>query len=342
MSLPLPRWLPRLLLTTALPLTASAQGPVYGPELQGFEYPYTLKHFAFESQGKSLQMGYMDVAAQGKANGRSVVLMHGKNFCGATWESSIKALSDAGYRVIAPDQIGFCTSSKPDNYQYTFQQLASNTQQLLKALGIQKATLLGHSTGGMLATRYALQYPENVEQLAMVNPIGLEDWKALGVPYRTVDQWYARELKLSADGIRTYERNTYYGGRWKPEFDRWVDMLAGLNTGSGHTQVAWNSALIYDMIFTQPVYYEFHNLKMPTLLLIGTSDSTAIGSDIASPEVKAKIGHYDLLGKRVAKLIPHSTLIEFPGMGHAPQMEEPEKFHQALLTWLSKSSPTGK
>ena len=339
MSLTPFRWLPGLLLTAALPVIAHAEGPEYGPELQGFEYPYTVKHFAFESQGKSLQMGYMDVAAHGKANGRSVVLMHGKNFCGATWDSSIKALSEAGYRVIAPDQIGFCTSSKPDHYQYSFQQLATNTQQLLKALGIQKASVLGHSTGGMLATRYALQYPDQVEQLALVNPIGLEDWKALGVPYRTVDQWYERELKLTADGIRTYERNTYYGGRWKPEFDRWVDMLAGLNKGPGHTQVAWNSALIYDMIFTQPVYYEFKDLKMPTLLLIGTSDTTAIGSDIAPPEVKAKLGHYDVLGKQVAKLIPRSTLVEFPGMGHAPQMEEPAQFHQALLAWLNNTNP---
>ena len=91
--------------------------------------------------------------------------------------------------------------------------------------------------------------------------------------------------------------------------------------------------------FTQPVYYEFQNLKMPTLLLIGTSDTTAIGSDIAPPEVKAKIGHYDVLGKQVAGMIPQSTLVEFPGMGHAPQMEEPARFHQALLAWLNKTNP---
>jgi pimeloyl-ACP methyl ester carboxylesterase len=78
---------------------------------------------------------------------------------------------------------------------------------------------------------------------------------------------------------------------------------------------------------------------MPTLLLIGTSDTTAIGSDIASPEVKAKIGHYNVLGKQVVKLIPQSTLVEFPGMGHAPQMEEPAQFHQALLGWLDKHNP---
>ncbi len=148
--------------------------------MEGFEYPYTLKHFAFQSQGQSLQMGYIDVPAQGKVNGRTVVLMHGKNFCAATWGDSIKVLSEAGYRVIAADQVGFCTSSKPEHYQYSFQQLASNTQALLKALGVQKAVVLGHSTGGMLATRYALQFPDEVERLAMVNPIGLEDSESLG------------------------------------------------------------------------------------------------------------------------------------------------------------------
>ncbi len=315
--------------------TAPVFAATYGPELQGFQYPYPVEHFAFQSQGKHLQMGYMDVPAKGRANGRSVVLIHGKNFCGATWEGSIKALSEAGYRVIVPDQIGFCSSSKPEHYQYSFQQLATNTHQLLEKLGVRKATLLGHSTGGMLATRYALMYPAQTEQLALVNPIGLEDWKALGVPSLTVDQWYARELKVNADGIRKYQLNTYYVGRWKPEYERWVDMYAGLSNGPGHKLVAWNSALIYDMIFTQPVYYEFKHLPMPTLLLIGTSDNTAIGKDLATPAVKAKLGDYQVLGKQVAKLIPHATLVEFPGLGHAPQMEEPAKFHQALLQGLN-------
>lgn len=322
---------------------AAEQSPVYGPELQGFDYPYTLQHYPFESQGKALQMGYMDVPAAGKANGHTLVLMHGKNFCAATWETSIKALSAAGYRVIAPDQIGFCTSSKPEQYQYSFQQLAINTHALLDKLGIKQASILGHSTGGMLATRYALLYPEQTERLMLVNPIGLEDWKALGVPYRSVDDWFAREVKLTADGIREYERKTYYAGRWKPEYDRWVSMLAGLNQGAGHNVVAWNSALIYDMIFTQPVYYEFGQLKVPTLLLIGTADTTAIGSDIAPAAVKAKLGHYEVLGKQVAQMIRGAILVEFPGLGHAPQMEQPEAFHQALLSWLSKppSHPAG-
>lgn len=314
----------------------AAESPTYGMQLEGFDYPHPLKHFNFKSQGQDVQMGYMDVPAKGQANGRSVVLMHGKNFCAASWETTLQALSQAGYRVIAPDQIGFCTSSKPGYYQYSFQQLADNTHALLAHLGVKQAIILGHSTGGMLATRYALMYPQQVERLAMVNPIGLEDWKALGVPYRTVDQWYARELKLDAEGVRNYERKTYYAGRWKPEYERWVQMLVGLNKGPGHERVAWNSALIYDMIFTQPVYHEFKDLKMPTLLLIGDQDSTAIGSDIASDEVKARLGKYQELGPQVAKMIPKGELVTFEGLGHAPQIEEPERFHQALIGWLGR------
>ncbi len=328
--------LPAAVLSLFLSSAALAETPSYGPQLQGFDYPYPLKHYAFNSQGEALQMGYMDVAPLGHKNGQTVVLMHGKNFCAATWGDTIKALIGKGYRVIAPDQIGFCTSTKPGHYQYSFQQLATNTHELLKSMNIKKAVIVGHSTGGMLATRYSLMFAPEVSKLVMVNPIGLEDWKAKGVPYRTVDEWYDRELKTSAQSIREYELKTYYVNRWKPEYDRWVDMLAGLNNGPGHKLVAWNSALIYDMIFTQPVVYEFKNLQVPTTLMIGTSDTTAIGSDIAPAVVKAKLGNYKVLGKQAAKLIPHGRLVEFKGLGHAPQMEEPEKFNAALLKILSQ------
>lgn len=329
--------LPGLLLAAAFSTAHAA--PVYGPELEGFTYPHPLQHYRFTSQGEQLQMAYMDVAPRGKANGRTAVLMHGKNFCGATWDSQITALTSAGYRVIAPDQIGFCASSKPAHYQYTFQQLADNTAGLLKQAGVTRAVLVAHSTGGMLATRYALMYPQAVSQLVMVNPIGLEDWKALGVPFRTVDQWNERELKMTADSVRAYEKSTYYGGRWKPEYERWVEMLAGMNQGPGKKLVAWNSALIYDMIFTQPVIYEFPKLTVPTVLMIGDADTTAIGSDIAPPEVKAKLGKYAVLGKQAVALIPGSRLIVFPGMGHAPQMEEPAQFNRQLVEAMDAAAP---
>ncbi|MGF6262083.1 pimeloyl-ACP methyl ester carboxylesterase [Paraburkholderia youngii] len=309
-------------------------GPAYGPELQGFSYPAPVERFEFTSQGVPLQMAYMDVKPA-HANGRTVVLLHGKNFCSATWDTTIRRLSDAGYRVIAPDQIDFCKSSKPEHYQYSFQQLARNTHALLESLGISDVTVVGHSTGGMLAVRYALMYPRETQQLVLVNPIGLEDWKAKGVPSLSVDQWYERELKTSADGIRRYEQATYYAGQWRADYEPWVQMLAGMYRGPGKQIVAWNSALLYDMIYTQPVFYELGQLSMPTLLLIGQKDTTAIGKDAAPPEVRAKLGHYPELGRAAAKAIPHATLVEFAELGHAPQMQDPDAFHKALLDGLA-------
>jgi pimeloyl-ACP methyl ester carboxylesterase len=320
------------------PATASAaagnDGPAYGPELQGFDYPAPVEQYDFTSQGVALHMAYMDIKPV-HPNGRTAVLLHGKNFCAATWEPTIQRLSDAGYRVIAPDQIGFCKSSKPEHYQYSFQQLARNTHALLDALGVSRVTMIGHSTGGMLAIRYALMYPQETQQLVLVNPIGLEDWKAKGVPSLSVDQWYERELKTTADGIRRYEQSTYYAGHWRADYEPWVQMLAGMYRGPGKQIVAWDSALLYDMIYTQPVVYELGELQMPTLLMIGQKDTTAIGKDAASPEVRAQIGHYPELGRLAARTIPHATLVEFADLGHAPQMQDPQAFHKALLDGLA-------
>jgi pimeloyl-ACP methyl ester carboxylesterase len=142
-------------------------------------------------------------------------------------------------------------------------------------------------------------------------------------------------LKTNADGIRRYEQNTYYAGQWSTDYEPWVRMLAGLNAGPGKELVAWNSALLYDMIYTQPVFYELSDISVPTLLMIGDKDNTAIGKDLAPPAVRAELGNYSELGKRATERIPGARLIEFPGLGHAPQIQDPVAFHKALLEGLA-------
>ena len=313
--------------------TVRADTPTYGAELEGFDYPHPVQRFAFESQQQAVSMAYMDVAPSA-ANGQTVVLLHGKNFCGATWEHAISTLSDAGYRVIAPDQIGFCKSTKPAHYQFSLHQLAANTQALLASLKINRAAIVGHSMGGMLAARFALMFPATTSQLLLVNPIGLEDWKAAGVPWRSVDEWYARELTTSFESIKGYQREVYFSGDWKPEYDRWVSMLAGMYAGDDKARVAWSQALTSDMVFTQPVVHEFASISVPTTLFIGQKDRTAIGRDRASDEVKATIGNYPELGKHAAATIRNATLVAFDDLGHSPQVEAPARFEAALLKAL--------
>ncbi|MFE1601249.1 alpha/beta fold hydrolase [Methylobacterium sp. ID0610] len=318
---------------------AGSAGPVraaetYGPELEGFAYPHPVRRHSFTSQGQTLAMAYMDVAPA-QPNGRVAVLLHGKNFCAATWETTIAVLRDAGYRVLALDQVGFCKSTKPAGYQFGFAQLATNTKGLLDALGIGKATIIGHSMGGMLAARYALMFPDTVDQLVMVDPLGLEDWQEKGVPYQTIDAAFAQERKTSFESIKAYQLKFYYNGQWKPEYDRWVRMQAGLYAGPGAERVAWNQAQTSDMVFTQPVVHEFERLRVPTVLVVGDKDRTAPGANRAPAGLAATLGRYDLLGPEVVRLIPDAKLVAFPDLGHSPQVEAPDRFHEALLKALA-------
>lgn len=308
--------------------------PRHGARLEGFEYPHPVRMHAFESQGQRLEMAYLDVAPAGPANGRTAVLLHGKNFCAATWEDTIATLTRAGWRVIAPDQVGFCKSTKPEGYQFSLDQLAWNTRAMLDALGVGRATVIGHSMGGMLAARFALNHADRVDRLVLVNPIGLEDWRAKGVPYAPIDALYANERKTDYAGIKAYQQKHYYRGPWQPRYDRWVRMLAGMYAGPGAPRVAYNQAQTSEMIFTQPVVHEFDRLAVPTLLLIGQHDTTAPGANRAAPEVAKTLGDYRALGRAAAARIRNAKLIEFDDLGHAPHIEAPQRFHRVLLEAL--------
>ena len=328
-----------LVALVALP-AAAQDGLAYGPRLEGYDYPFPVRTFAFESQRQPLEMTYMDVPPTGAANGRTAVLLHGKNFCAATWAPTIAVLAEVGFRVIAIDQIGFCKASKPANYQFSLPQLAANTRGLLDSLDIDRAVVIGHSMGGMLAARFAIQHPDAAERLVLVNPIGLEDWQAEGVPYAPLDTAFASERRTSFDSIKAYQQRVYYDGQWRADYDEPVAMLAGMYAGPGGEIVAWNQAQTSDMIFTQPIAHEFDRIAAPTTLIIGGTDRTAPGANRASPEVQARLGQYPALGRRAAEAIPDAILVEFPGLGHAPQTQDPGRFHEALLKAL-ESTPEG-
>lgn len=302
--------------------------------LENVAYPFPVKYIHLSIQGEPVQLAYMDLKPD-KANGRAVLLLHGKNFNAAYWERTATDLQKEGFRVIMPDQLGFGKSSKPSHIQYSFQLLARNTKSLLDSLQLAKVNILGHSMGGMLATRFALMYPETTEKLILENPIGLEDWKRY-VPYQTVDEWYASELQQNYGKIKKYQLTSYYNNQWKPEYDKWASILAGWTKNKDYPLIAWNSALLYDMIFTQPVCYEFGELKMPTLLIIGQRDRTALGKDKAPKEVQDQLGNYPQLGKETSGKIKNSQLIEIDGVGHLPHIESYEKFIQPLMSFLKK------
>jgi pimeloyl-ACP methyl ester carboxylesterase len=323
-----------LLLCLSFLTQAQSKLEVSGLLLENIKYPFPVKELNLKIQGQDLKMAYMD-AQPAKPNGKTVLLLHGKNFSAAYWEQTATDLLKDGYRVVMPDQIGFGKSSKPTNIQYTFQLLAQNTKAVLDELKVAKITVLGHSMGGMVATRFSLMYPDMVEKLVLENPIGLEDWKTV-VPYQSVDDWYAAELKQDYQKMKDYQLKFYYDNKWKPEYDRWLNINAGWTLNKDYAVIAKNAALTYDMVFTQPVVYEFANLKMPVLLIIGQRDRTALGKGKAPKEVQETLGNYPVLGRETSKKIKNAKLVEIDNVGHLPHIEAYNKFITPLKEFLKK------
>lgn len=325
---------------SAAPPSDAARGVVddgpFPDDLNGsnLTYPWPVKLFRFTSQQQPLEMAFMDVAPPSREAPTAVVL-HGKNFCGPTWHATVDALAAAGYRVVAPDQVGFCKSSKPAAYQFSLSQLAWNTRRLLDALGVANATVVGHSLGGMLAAHFALQYPDAVDRLVLVAPVGLEDYVQQGVPYVTVDDLLAAEAAASYQSIHRYERDVYYVGRWRPAYDTWVRMLVNIYHGSRRDAYLRNQAQVVDMVLTSPVAHSFARLRPRTLLVVGDRDRTAIGSQWAPPDVASRLGRFDVLGPQVARQMPRCVLHRFADLGHAPQISDPRRFHDVLFSFLA-------
>jgi pimeloyl-ACP methyl ester carboxylesterase len=233
---------------------------------------------------------------------------------------------------VVPDQLGFGKSSRP-NIHYSFHLLASNTKKLLDTLGIKQATILGHSMGGMVATRFALLFPETTGALVLENPIGLEDYREL-VPYVNLEQAYQSELTATEEGIRKYIHS--YFVTWKPEYEEYGTVAVRMRLSGEYPRQALSSALTYQMIYEQPVCHEFQNIRARTLLIIGQSDRTVVGKARMRKELLSQAGNYPELGRRTAKLIPNSTLVEIQDAGHLPRFEKPERYYQELLRFLAK------
>ena len=340
-----PRWRRgAVLLSAALLLSmgsAHAQTPPapttepLGIALEGYPYPYPVQFLSLDMEGQPVRMAYMDVApaAGAAANGQTVLLLHGKNFYGNSWASVIAFLTQAGYRVVVPDQIGFGKSSKPD-IDYSFDLLAANTAKLLDTLGVTQTVVIGHSTGGMLAVRFARTYPERVTRLVLEDPIGLEDYRRKAPP-QTTETLLKAEMEQTPEKLQAFYAH-YFAHPTPALVDPYASMASRVLQSGEYPRWAKASALTYQMIYRQPVRYEYNLLKPSVLLIVGARDRTAVMRNYADPETQKTMGDFPKLAEAAAKDIPHCKVVIVPECGHIPHLEQPDRFRTELLDFLRK------
>jgi len=319
---------------TAAPAAEPAPREPYGIALEGFAYPYPVHLLPLVNDGEQVRMAYMDVASP-QPNGRSVVLLHGRNFPSSYWAPVIKNLNEAGYRVVVPDQIGFGKSSKPQGDLH-FDTLARNTIALLDHLQIAKADFVAHSLGGMLGVRIARAWPDRVAHLVLTAPIGLEDYR-LYVPPTPTEKIIETEDELTADGYRK-QLETNYALKLPPDqVTPFID--ARFNIKGSAEYPRWLRAFVASaqMIYREPVAHEIPRITQPTLFVMGADDHNAPGKPNAPEALRAKMGQNAELAKALAAKMANARAEVIPNTGHLVFIEAPVRYRDLLLEFLATS-----
>lgn len=310
-----------------------AQREPYGIGLEGFAYPYPVSLLPLVNDGEQLKMAYMDVAPA-QPNGRTVMLLHGRNFPSSYWAPVIRMLSGAGYRVVVPDQIGFGKSSKPQG-ELHFDTLARNTVALLDHLNIAKADIVAHSMGGMLAVRIARAYPDRVDHLVLTAPIGLEDYR-LYVPPTPTEKILENEDKLTADGYRK-QLQTNYAIKLPPEdITPYIDARFNIKGSAEYPRWLRSFVSSGQLIYREPVVHEIPLITQPTLFIMGADDHNAPGRPNAPEALRARMGHNAELAQALAAKMEHARAEVIANTGHLVFLEAPDRYKELVLEFLGK------
>lgn len=291
-------------------------------------YPYPSKYLPLTLYGQDVRMAYMDVAPIGTPNGKTVVLLHGNNFAGFYFGNIAEALRAEGFRVIIPDQMGYGRSSKPI-IPYSFNDFARNTNAVLQAEGVARAMIVGHSMGGMLAARFATQYPDVTEKLVIYNPIGLSDSRA-GRPAGSIDESYqrARDSATFESIKRGLERYVAHNpAAWNDTFETYARIRYGWTLGADWPRLAMVQTLISNLNYADPVVYDWPHIQAPTFVFGGADDYLA-----GTPE------NFQARMRYIAETIPNGNgrLHLIPGLGHVPHLESPEQTIPPLVAFLKE------
>ena len=293
----------------------AAWGPV-SINLDEIEYPFPVSYMNLSVYGEDVRIAYMDVAPTGPANGRTVIFHHGGLYYGWYWEDQMHALSEAGYRVIAKDRLGWGKSSKP-MIPYSINLWASNTSLLMDHLDIEEAALVGHSIGGQMVTRFAFLYPERITHLVTVNQVGLTD-RRRGRGFRSL----TGEVNANPDPDATYESLLRWAhenyANWNPKFEKHMRIRYGQRLSGGWPQASAVNQLTGHMRGMDTVINDWQHIQTPTLILGGADDY---------PTYAAEAEH-------AASVFPNGQVINIPGIGHNPHEEVPEIINEALMRFF--------
>jgi len=244
-----------------------------------------------------------------------IILIHGYTASVYVWKTTAPMLAEAGFRVIAVDLLGFGYSEKPAWFDYSIQSQARQVSRFMNRLGIGRAVVVGSSYGGAVAAMIALDYPERIEKLVLVDAVINDDVKNHPilrlVSFRGLGELMTPFLADSKAFLRFRMHNTLAKANHHMITDDRIESIRRpLFAADGHhsllaTSRNWNANRIEQ---------DAHLIKQPTLIIWGEEDTV----------IPIKNGcklHQEMLNSRFVVL---------KNCGHVPQEEKSELFTELV------------
>ncbi|WP_206741137.1 MULTISPECIES: alpha/beta fold hydrolase [Hyphomonas] len=283
------------------------------------ESVYSKSNSRFLKSGKDVEIHFTD---SGPRDAPVVVLVHGYSASLQTWDAWARKLRK-DYRVIRLDLPGHGLSRCPDNDSIGIEQFVETVDRVARTLDVERFTLVGNSMGGHTAWAYALEHPEKLDGLVLVDAAGWLDAPGEGESdpfiFKLLRNGVARSVMKDLDMsalIRSGLEDSFYD----PAFvtDEMVDRYSAMSRAPCHRDALLNlmSGATLRILASEEL---LGNITAPTLVMHGDSDNLI------------PVAH----GQKFADAIPGAELIIYPQTGHIPQEEKAAESVADLRAFLA-------
>jgi 3-oxoadipate enol-lactonase len=255
-------------------------------------------------------IAYDERGGEPKRAGSAVVFVHGLGGSAYSWWSQLAACASAGHRAIAYDQRGAGRSSRPSG-PYSVETWARDLERLLDGLGIERAALVGHSVGCMIAERAAVRLGDRASALILIG--GALRWRPEAGPVFEERIRLARAGRM--DEIAEAVAQTGLSERCRKQSPALHGLFCELIASNDPRAYAESSAATGAGQMTEP-----EQIACPTLALCGELDPVTPGA----------------FAEAIAAAIPGARTAFVEGAAHWCQVEAPEAVNAILLQFLDE------
>ena len=261
-----------------------------------------------------------------QGEGPLVLLLHGFPECWYSWRMQLPALAAAGFRTVAPDLRGYNLTDKPAG-GYNIEQLVDDVVALAAALGEERAHVVGHDWGGIIAWQLAWRRPEFVRSLTIMNaphPAAFGRFLRRNIRQMLKSSYmFLFQIPRLPEWLLTRNRASAIAGAFvrsagRPNVfspdDLEMYREAFLRPGAARSTLAYYRRAIRQ----GPAAWPRGPILVPTLVLWGEAD----------PVLQKG------MNDRLTDWVKNLTYRPIPGCGHWTQQEAPEVVNRELVAWL--------